>query len=1030
MLATLFAARSFHADRYFRISDYAPAKTSLTAAFLRGRFVLGALFLCGAFVPFSQAQAAPCAVGGDGTFFINNTASCEISSVAPLIGNNSTPGSGSIGFYLRSQTANRVITIENDLTTTLQGVVGINVFNEQTASRSLFDASGRTINLTITNFNAADSAAKSGVSVFNGSTARIGTLNLTMNNLPVGNFITARHEHYGVLTGSTPIRNESAFFDGNYSSAIFDNLDVTMSTTGASLMYPLLVGIRAIQGAGAGANAGHGSAGYVEVAQDLRLNISGTSGDAMGIYISGTEQAGIVPEVHLNNSDITIKSTSQRSAAIRLGKTNNDGVGTDVGIGLGTLYSTGHMELNTLAMTNTSAASIVSVWEGSLLDAGASTASTTIQAANTAINVSGDQDTTGAVKTQMLFNDLVVTTASTTANLVNVTSGKYLLDVHGAGSNLTASAGGFLVNVTGATTDTEFNLAQGTMTGLVNKATTATTLLNMNVSNGAEWVLAAKGGTNPTTTATFTQLNLSNTAQVNAYGDGTGSAAFTLLGNVTNSGGLINLSNAAGTSGAAGVVGDTLTIRGNYVGSNNGMVVLDTFLGDDTSPSDKLIIDNGTASGTTALFIKNAGGPGALTTANGILVVEAINGATTTDAFTLANPGGYVAAGAYAYTLHYRDAADLGENWFLRATIDCIADPTNPVCPSGTDTDIRPEVSLYAANPDLALTYGRALLNTLHERTPTRPEQYAPGQGTCDEQDKNNWSGCDPNIVWLRALGGGGSRDGGSPGIYGSRGPSYDYDYTMLQIGVDLLRQKNAEGDRNHFGGYYAYGNMDADVDDIQRSVAGETTLIGHSLGLYYTHFAPEGGYIDAVLQGTWYEIDSNRRASELGLRSDGLGIAASLEGGYPFWSDSDKSWGLEPQAQLIYQTINLDGGREKGTTTRVSYDDVESLQGRLGLRLVHNWKDNHEHAIASAGSSWLRLSVLNEFIAQPKTRFSFAGDMVAFKTKLTGSSVELRAGFDGWYSGVGLYANLGATSSLNGQGYIYDGRLGIKVPF
>ncbi|MDR2875048.1 MAG: hypothetical protein LBV44_09950, partial [Methylobacillus sp.] len=66
----------------------------------------------------------------------------------------------------------------------------------------------------------------------------------------------------------------------------------------------------------------------------------------------------------------------------------------------------------------------------------------------------------------------------------------------------------------------------------------------------------------------------------------------------------------------------------------------------------------------------------------------------------------------------------------------------------------------------------------------------------------------------------------------------------------------------------------------------------------------------------------------------------------------------------------------------------------------------------------------------QPETRFSSASGTTPFESKLTGAGFELRAGFDGWYSGIALSANLGATSSLSGQGYVYDGRVGVRVPF
>ena len=66
----------------------------------------------------------------------------------------------------------------------------------------------------------------------------------------------------------------------------------------------------------------------------------------------------------------------------------------------------------------------------------------------------------------------------------------------------------------------------------------------------------------------------------------------------------------------------TLTVT-HYAGS--GTLVLNTRLGDDSSPTDRLVIDGGAATGNTGLRIVNAGGSGARTNI-GIRVVETVNG--------------------------------------------------------------------------------------------------------------------------------------------------------------------------------------------------------------------------------------------------------------------------------------------------------------------------------------------------------------------------------------------------------------------
>jgi hypothetical protein len=88
----------------------------------------------------------------------------------------------------------------------------------------------------------------------------------------------------------------------------------------------------------------------------------------------------------------------------------------------------------------------------------------------------------------------------------------------------------------------------------------------------------------------------------------------------------------SGTVSLVGTVpGTTLTVTGPWVG-NGGTLRLGTALGDSSSATDRLVLSGATAiaSGTTNVQIVNLGGLGALTAGNGIEVISAINGATTT----------------------------------------------------------------------------------------------------------------------------------------------------------------------------------------------------------------------------------------------------------------------------------------------------------------------------------------------------------------------------------------------------------------
>jgi type V secretory pathway adhesin AidA len=132
------------------------------------------------------------------------------------------------------------------------------------------------------------------------------------------------------------------------------------------------------------------------------------------------------------------------------------------------------------------------------------------------------------------------------------------------------------------------------------------------------------------------------------------------------------------TAGSA-VASDTLSVYGNYIG-NNGQLRVQTELGGDGSPSDRLVVSQGTISGNTQLGVTNLGGLGGLTRSDGIEVVQALNGATSTsDAFALR---GSLSAGAYEYYL-FKGGVSAGteNNWYLRSSVVAVPPPVEPPAP-------------------------------------------------------------------------------------------------------------------------------------------------------------------------------------------------------------------------------------------------------------------------------------------------------------------------------------------------------------
>ncbi|MEK1889813.1 MAG: hypothetical protein AAAB35_20070, partial [Phyllobacterium sp.] len=182
-------------------------------------------------------------------------------------------------------------------------------------------------------------------------------------------------------------------------------------------------------------------------------------------------------------------------------------------------------------------------------------------------------------------------------------------------------------------------------------------------------------GDSATGTGTLSIDSTSSIGAGNSYGYGIVPYNASQLVTVNNAG-AIDMTNDIPGSGTS--LHDTFTIHGNYIGQG-GQLLLHTYLDTDGSPSDRLIIESGQGSGATNILITNVDGPGALTAGNGILVVDATSGATTTtDAFAL---GGIVAAGPYEYLLFRSGvtaSADTDDDWFLRNTVSPPPPPPPP----------------------------------------------------------------------------------------------------------------------------------------------------------------------------------------------------------------------------------------------------------------------------------------------------------------------------------------------------------------
>lgn len=388
-----------------------------------------------------------------------------------------------------------------------------------------------------------------------------------------------------------------------------------------------------------------------------------------------------------------------------------------------------------------------------------------------------------------------------------------------------------------------------------------------------------------------------------------------------------SLANSGTVSTVGSTPGTTLTVNGAYVG-NNGVLRLGTFLGDSSSVSDRLVLDgaSASASGKTSVQITQLGGLGALTTGNGIEVISALNGATTTaqtskDAFALS--GGHVDAGAYEYRLHAADASGAGENWYLRSTTT-VTTPVTPTTPStgtgGTPGTItvqvptyRAEVPLLSALPSQLRQMDLTMIGNLHQRIGDDDVKVAGAASSSSE--RRAWGRVIAADIDIRQQ--------------GTVNPHSQGTVKGFQAGTDLFATSNWRA------GVYV-GQLDGRIrvngfaSGIADLAVGSNDLRSQYLGAYGTWTADSGFYADAVLQAGRHRYTVEPLSA---LRSGGKGdsLMASIEVGQAFALGAS-GWKIEPQVQLIHQRLSLDTIAISGANVRQDSDD--GWIARFGVRL------------------------------------------------------------------------------------------------
>lgn len=406
---------------------------------------------------------------------------------------------------------------------------------------------------------------------------------------------------------------------------------------------------------------------------------------------------------------------------------------------------------------------------------------------------------------------------------------------------------------------------------------------------------------------------------------------------------------------------DTLTVQGNYVG-NSGQLLLQSVVAGDDSPSDKLVVNDGSLGGATVISVSNVGGLGALTQANGIQLVQAQGSTVSTDnAFTLSGP---VSAGAYDYYL-FKGGVTAGtqNSWYLRSAVvapQVISVPNPdpalpPILVPVVATPVAAAITPIASSPGIP---GEPAPNPAAPALPVLPAAV-PGAEPIPlyRPEVPTWSVLPPAAaqLTLNALGTFHDRQGdqrllsetgafgaGWGRVYGKNldqtwagtvTPRLDGSLNGFQVGNDLYSLLTSGGQTQRLGFFVGHSRLQGDVDGFnegfQNNSAGKVKLEGDSYGLYWTLTDPYGWYIDTVVMGTRFDGDSH---SDRGVELDNRGHALTLsaEAGYPFALND--TWVVEPQVQVIHQKISLDS--QDDGISRVSFDSDDAWTSRLGTRL------------------------------------------------------------------------------------------------
>lgn len=690
---------------------------------------------------------------------------------------------------------------------------------------------------------------------------------------------------------------------------------------------------------------------------------------SVGIIVAGDSGA----KMTLNNSNIKIKSKADSTyfgGAISLGYPDYEASATGQGA---TLESKGKMILDTTEAPGVGTLNLHG--QGNLFKADFQNSSAEIKSGGIAIRFAGaSQEFISENKDTKPGKDLTLSLKNAKIRSITTDPDKALIQVEdgvknatfnltGSQSEATAPINNELLRVKG-NSDVTLNISnRAKIIGRINRESVGE--ITTNIINNAVWSSPANCGSTYSSILNLKNggtFDLSDESHPNASGINYHEIKLfskTGEGKLVNDNGVITMANTS--------YNDVAEIYGNYEGRNGAVIKMNTLwnapgnANGTNSKSDILKIlaggspKLGNATGVTGIIPVGIDGRENIIDGNIQKVAQAVNTVPVVVA-DKANAGAFVGkaqttgAGEVQLTSRLNSSGQREFFWTLNAL-----DGTNPY-DNGASNNYNPNsfgkaktilnsaVAGYINTAKVNMDSGFTSLATLHERR---------GENSLGLGDKKGQ-------VWARIIGKH-SKDEGKERF------NYETDIYGVQAGYDFSIKNSEDGNR-YTGLYFTNTAANTDFYDRYRAengiiasdkYTGKVKTKDFSLGLTTTKYYNNGFYLDLVGQLSFINNKYNSRDGVF-AKQKGNALALSVEAGKNYTLGSN--WTIEPQAQLIYQYLNLkdfnDGVRE------VHYGNDSALRARLGFRTTYKklfysianvWHDFSNTTEANIGSDVIK---------------------------------------------------------------------------